>query len=435
LFDQAIINGKVYLDHEFKKTNLYINGESIAKISRSLYPALKTMDATGKQIIPGFIDPHTHMQLDLGTITSCDDFATGTKSGLYGGVTTIIDFLAPSSNAEELEQTFQARMLEAKNAKCDYQFHATIKNPNGSLEAYVQKVKALGMTSIKLFTTYSNSGRRTLDQDIIELLKLSQKYQILILAHIENDEMIDLNPKYTFRDLSKSRPTFSETKEALKLASFVREYGGTLYMVHLSSGITLERLKQEYSDILNKQFFVESCPQYFTLTNDLFHQKDGYLYTLAPPIRDIAEKDMMLTYFNDVYSIGTDHCPFLKKQKNHELLNEIPLGIGGIETSFHLMYHLFKDKVIDKMTLNPATIHQLLGKKGKIELGYDADLVMYQIVPGQIQTLHSKCDYSPYFGFSKDEKITNVFLRGHQVVELDQFHAISGRYLQGRLTI
>lgn len=432
MFDLAIMNGSVYLDHAFKKTNIYVTGEKIAKISRSIFPAKQIVDAENKHIIPGLIDPHTHMQLDLTTIHSCDDFSSGTKSALFGGVTTIIDFLAPSSNASELEQTYLSRLEEAKNAKCDYQFHATIKNPNGSLEAYVQKVKELGMSSIKLFTTYSNTNRRTYDPEIIELLKLSKKYQVLIMAHIENDDLIDLNSKYTFRDLPLSRPTFSETKEALKLASYVRETGGFLYMVHLSSGITLERLIQEYSDILNKNFFVESCPQYFTLTNDLYKQKDGYLYTLAPPLRHKDEKDLMISYFDQVFAIGTDHCPFMKSEKNHELLNEIPLGIGGIESSFHVMHHLFKDKVIDKMTVNPATVHQLIGQKGKISEGYDADLVLYHPSISQISTLHSKCDYSPYFGFSKDETITDVFLRGHHVIDKGQYHAVTGHYLKGR---
>jgi dihydropyrimidinase len=430
MFDKSIINGKVYINHAFIKTNLYLEGEKIAKISPLLFPSKQVIDALNQMVIPGIIDPHTHMALDLKTNHSVDDFSSGSISGLYGGVTTIIDFLEPTSSAKDLEESFYSRLKEAKNCHCDYKFHATIKNPTGSLEEYVLKVKELGLTSIKLFTTYSNSNRRTYDKDIIELLKLSQIHHILILAHIENDELIDLSPEFTYQDLLISRPSISETKEALKLASFVKQYGGYLYMVHLSSGETLRQLKEQYSDILNKQFFVESCPQYFNLSSDLLNQKNGYLYTMAPPIRSIEEKDLLISLFPNVYTIGTDHCPFMMNEKEHLLLKDIPLGIGGIESSFHMMYHLFREKAIDKMTLNPATIHHLLGKKGKIEEGYDADLVIYELDNGVIRHLHSKCDYSVYDGYPTDEIIKLVFLRGNIVINSQNISLVNGQFIK-----
>jgi dihydropyrimidinase len=430
MFDKSIINGKVYINHAFIKTNIYLQGEKIAKISDEIYASKQVIDANHKMIIPGLIDPHTHMALDLKTIHSVDDFASGSISGLYGGVTTIIDFLEPTSCASDLEKSFYSRLNEAKDCHCDYKFHATIKNPTGSLEEYVLKVKELGLTSIKLFTTYSNSNRRTYDADIIELLKLSQIHHILILAHIENDDLIDLNPDFTYQDLPISRPSISETKEALKLASFVKKYGGYLYMVHLSSGETLQKLKEQYSDILNKKFFVESCPQYFNLSNDLLKQENGYLYTMAPPIRRKEELVKLVSLFSDVYTIGTDHCSFMKKEKNHLLLKDIPLGIGGIESSFHLMYHLFNVQAIDKMTLNPASIHHLLGKKGKIEEGYDADLVIYELANSAIEKLHSKCDYSVYQGYPTDEIIKFVLLRGNIIIEDQNNMLIEGQFIK-----
>ncbi|MBU0996527.1 MAG: amidohydrolase family protein [Firmicutes bacterium] len=430
MFDKRILHAFVYIDSQFKKTNLYITDERIAKITTDELPADVTIDATLKYVIPGLIDPHTHFDLDLGFTTSADDFRSGSLSALYGGVTTIIDFLDPTSNAIDLEKAFTKRVEQAKYSKCDYLFHATIKNPDGDLEEYVQKMMELGIHSLKLFTTYSNSGRRTYDSDIIKLLKLSEKYGFLLLAHIENDEQIDLNPKYTYRELSVSRPTFSETNEALKLAEYVRTYGGHLYMVHLSSGITLRRLHSEYSDILNQRFFVESCPQYFTLNNDLFRQKDGYLYTLAPPIRSKEEQNLLVSLFDHVYTIGTDHCPFKMEEKNHLLLKDIPLGIGGVETSYALMYHLFKEKAIDKMTKNVSKLHHL-SRKGLICEGSDADLVIYRLQPGFIDYIHSKCDYTPYKGMKKDLFITDVFLRGKQVLQGGEYIISRGKLLKG----
>ncbi len=430
MFDKRILHANVYIDSGFKKTNLYITDERIAKITTDILPADNSIDGTLKYVIPGLIDPHTHFDLDLGFIKSADDFRSGSLSALYGGVTTIIDFLEPTGNASDLEKAYYKRVEQAKYCKCDYLFHATIKNPDGDLEEYVLKMLELGMQSLKLFTTYSNSSRRTYDEDIIKLLKLSEKYKFLLLAHIENDEQIDLNPKYTYKDLSVSRPTFSETNEALKIAEYVRTYGGYLYMVHLSSGITLRRLHAEFKDILNKRFFVESCPQYFTLTNELFRQKDGYLYTLAPPIRSKEEQDLLVSLFQNVYTIGTDHCPFMKEDKNHQLLKDIPLGIGGIETSFVLMYHLFKEQTIDKMTKNVSTLHHL-SRKGVIREGADADLVIYKLQPGFIDFIHSKCDYTPYKGMKKDLFITDVFLRGKQVLKGGEYVISRGKLLKG----
>lgn len=430
MFDKRIIHGNVYIDSQFRKTNVYITDEKIAKITSDLLPAETTIDATLKFVIPGLIDPHTHFALDLGLHQSSDDFRSGSLAALYGGVTTIIDFLEPTGNAIDLEKAFHTRVEQAKYCKCDYLFHATIKNPDGDIEEYVQKMLELGMHSLKCFTTYSNSGRRTFDSDIIKLLKLSEKYKFLLLVHVEDDDLIDLNPKFKYSDLTVSRPSFSETNEAVKLAEYVRKYGGYLYMVHLSSGITLSRLHSEFSDLLNKRFFIESCPQYFTLTNELFKQSDGFLYTLAPPLRSKEEKNLLISLIDHVHTIGTDHCPFKREEKTHALLKDIPLGIGGVETSFYLLFHLFKEKIIDKMTINIALLHHLF-KKGIIEEGADADLVVYRKQPGFIDYLHSRCDYTPYRGMKRDQFITDVLLRGKQVISAGEYVISRGKLLKG----
>jgi len=420
----------VFVDDAFVKTNLYILDGKIALISKAVLTSVLTINAINQYVIPGIIDPHVHFNLDLGKTHSKDDFYNGSICASFGGVTTFIDFLDPVDNPIDLEKAYLKRLEEAKLSVIDYKFHATIKNPTCDLEEFVQKMLSLGITSLKLFTTYSNSGRRTFDAQIIELIKLSEKYRFTLLAHIENDELIDLNSAFTFCDLSKSRPTISETKEALKLASFVRKYGGTLYMVHLSSGDTLERLTLDFPDILHQNFFVESCPHYFLFSDEVLQRKDGYLYTLAPPLRSFLEKEKLKSLYSHIDTIGTDHCSFFTSEKKQEFLNQLPLGIGGIEHSFEVMHSLFQTDSIIKLTKNVATIHNLK-TKGTIEVGKDADLCIFEKMDGFIHEDHSTSDYCVYIGIKKDLNIVSTISRGKFIVKDKVFVGGFGTFLKG----
>ena len=223
MFDLFLKNGLVYVNGKYQLTNIGISGEKIAYIGGDYLPAKEVVDLKHKRVLPGLIDPHVHFELYCGTITSRDDFYSGSKSAAFGGVTTIVDFLDPSRNAQELEETFKARLALAEKCNIDYHFHACIKEPNGDLEAYVLKMKELGINTVKLFTTYSETHRRTYDKDIIKLLKLSRKYHFIVCAHIENDEMIKHDKKLTYRDISEARSSEAETSEALKLCEFARK--------------------------------------------------------------------------------------------------------------------------------------------------------------------------------------------------------------------
>lgn len=415
--DLLIKNGLVYQNGKFERLNVAIFGEKISYIGKDDVDAKEVIDATQFKVLPGLIDPHVHFELNCGRLTSVDDFYYGSVCAAYGGVTTIVDFLDPTSNAEELEKSFYKRLELAKKSIVDYHFHACIKNPTGSLEEYVKKTVELGMRTIKLFTTYSDTNRRTYDKDIIELLKLSKKYNVMICTHIENDDLIDLREEYTYKDLSVSRPGFAETSEALKLVKYVRETGGNFYMVHCSSGETLKALKEQFSDILGKNFFVESCPQYFIFNNSVLNEENGQLFTFAPPLRSERERQLLVANYKDIIAIGTDHCAFMKKDKDYPSLCGYPLGVGGIEHSFTLMYRRFGDEIIDKMSINSAKL-QDFPTKGQIKVGLDADLGLFKEDDQKlVSENHGKCDYSIYDGLYTSGEFRHVLRRGKFILK------------------
>lgn len=415
--DLLVKNGLVFLKGKWVKTNLAVLGEKIVYIGDEIQESKEVIDAEGLKVLPGLIDPHVHFELNCGRVTSCDDFYSGSVAAAYGGVTTYVDFLDPTRNAEELEKSYYERIALAKKSVVDYHMHACIREPNGDLEEYVKTVVKLGMRTIKLFTTYSDTHRRTYDKDIIELLKLSKKYKVMICVHIENDDLIDLREKYTFKDLPVSRPSLSETSEALKLAKIVRKTGGFFYMVHCSSGETLKALKEQFSDILGKNFFVESCPQYFVFNNSVLEEENGKLFTFAPPLRSERERQLLTAYYKDVVSIGTDHCAFMKKEKDFPRLMGFPLGVGGIEHSFSTMYKRFGDEIIEKMSKNTGIL-QDFPTKGELEVGKDADISIFKEIPDYFEKEnHGTCDYSIYDGVLGAGEFVHVINRGKFVIK------------------
>lgn len=429
MLDTLLTNGFVYIDGKYHRVNVGVLGEKITYIGKEYPEAKQVVNVNHSRILPGLIDPHVHFALYCGTITSRDDFYYGSKAAAYGGVTTIVDFLDPTRNAKELEDSFFKRVEIAKKCNVDYHFHACIREPNGDLEHYVLKMKELGMNTIKLFTTYSETHRQTKDEDIKELLKLSRKYKFLVLAHIENDKLIKHDEGLTYRDLPTARSTASETSEAMKLCKMAVQTKGYLYMVHCSSGQTLEAITQTYKKYLGKNIFIESCPQYFVFNNELLQKDNGYLYTFAPPLRSERERRLLCKYFDSVATIGTDHCSFNKADKaSHTLLKGMPLGIGGIETSFLAMYEMFGDKVIDKMCKNLAKIERFKGKNG-IKVGNYADLFVMSSDPQMVGKPHGKADYSVYEGMNLSNTITDTMVRGKFVIRNKVFYPRKGKLI------
>ncbi len=419
MYDLRIINGDCFIDGQFKKKNIYVSGEKIASISDAVLPAVKTINVQNLKVLPGLIDPHVHLHLNIGQTYSADDFLSGSQLAVSGGVTTLIDFLDPIYKNNELNEVFARRLNEADNCVVDFAFHCTLGNYQDDINELVGEVKILGITSIKVFTTYSDSNRRCSEEYIKKLLNT----ELLVLAHSEDDEMI--LPCNDIRDYELSRSEASEWSAVNRLIELLKTSSGKLYIVHVSSGHTLENIER-----LPGKLFLESCPQYFHLNKSLFLNPEGRKYLLAPPIRSMESVGLMKENIMKLDTIGTDHCPFMLDEKyasNH--VDMIPKGIGSLGLAFPLMYELFGPEIITKFTENPAQIFGLQ-HKGKIEIGKDAD---FAILDDQRFTLpnsiYSKCDYSVYDQPIKS-KVVMTILRGDVVMEQDQLYTKKGLYLR-----
>jgi dihydropyrimidinase len=434
MFDLGIVNGRIYIEGHWYEGNLYIKNNRISTISHATLQAKEEYDAKGMDILPGFIDPHVHFQLTGGSNTSVDDFYNGSVAAAFGGITTYIDFLDPVKNNVGLKKAFNERRDLAKDSVIDYAFHATIADLEEAPASFINETKSLGIPTIKLFTTYSSSNRRTKDRTIDKLLRITKETGTLLLAHSENDGLVLENRKIHVVQHEHSRPALAEISEVIKLAEMTKYRDGRMYIVHTTCGTTIERLKENYKCILNKDFIIESCPHYFVFSSSKYLQRDGYLYTMTPPLRNEREVNKLNAQIDNIFTIGTDHCPFNSLEKNKEFVDEIPMGIGGVEYSFPLMYSRFGEKIIDKFTKNPAIVHGLYPKKGTLLPGADADIVIFD--PNEhhiIKDNHSKVDYNLYKDMEITGMVCSTISKGKFVVKDGVFVGGEGEYLTREL--
>ena len=257
MHDLAIIGGNVYLNGKFRRADLYIDNGQFAKIEidpKHPSEANEIVNAEGYLVCPGIIDPHVHMALDLGWAQSCDDFLSGSSAAATGGVTTIIDFLDPLAHEDALLNALESRKDKAKESRIDYSFHATLAEFHGNIPELVKTTKSLGMNSVKVFTTYAESGRMIQKHHIKALLS----EDIVTMVHAEDNDLVDPNWK-EIATYEQSRPLESELS-ALKELIKSRDNtpgDGTVYIVQVSSVSGVELLKNQSNVI------IESCPQYF----------------------------------------------------------------------------------------------------------------------------------------------------------------------------
>jgi dihydropyrimidinase len=444
-----IKNGTVVTAVDQYKGDVLIEAERIAAIGTALdIRADKNIDATGKYVLPGGVDVHTHLDMPFGGTTSADDFESGTIAAAFGGTTCVVDF-AIQYKGQTLHHAWETWMRKAESkAVIDYGFHMIMTDLNDQTEQEMDALVCQGVTSFKLFMAYR--GVFMLDDgSIFKALLRTGKNGGMICMHAENGDVIDVlvqralragqtAPKYH----ALTRPARAEAEATHRAIALAEIADVPVYIVHLSAAEALEMVAEARDRGLPA--YAETCPQYLFLSYDNYEEPDfgGAKYVMSPPLREKAKQAQLWRglAFNDLQCISTDHCPFcMKEQKElgRSDFSKIPNGAPGIETRMSLVYdggvregRISLNRFVELTSTSPAKIFGLFPRKGTIAPGSDADIVIFdpnRTVTLAAETLHMKVDYNPYEGRRVTGAADTVLSRGRVVIENGQFVGRAGR--------
>ena len=435
-----------------KRADLLIENEKIVESGRNLKAdADKVVDVTGCFLFPGFIDAHTHFDLDVCNTTTADDFYTGSRAALRGGTTTVIDFACPNKG-ESLHYGLDLWHKKADGRTfCDYGFHMTIDDWNESIRAELPDMFAKGISSFKMYMTYP--AMMVGDRDMYWALKELKSLGGLCGVHCENAGVIDgmIAERKNSGQFSPAchpltRPPYLEAEAVSRLLRIAQAAEAPVVIVHLTNQEALKEV--QHARDRGQKVYVETCPQYLLLDDSVYFNEDysqAARYVCAPPIRDKSQQALLWKALRrgDIQTISTDHCSFTLEQKDagREDFTKIPGGLPGVETRGELIYsygvaakRISAQRMCLALSENPARMYGLFPRKGHLRPGADADIVVYD--PGASHVIRAddcvaNVDYNPYAGFVTAGGIRQVWLRGNLAVEngkvLDE--TPQGRYM------
>lgn len=409
------------------------------------------IDATGKFVIPGGIDGHTHMEMPFGGTQSADTFETGTRAAAFGGTTTIIDF-AIQSRGKSLGEGLELWHRKADgNCAIDYGFHMAVSDVNKQTLAEMDNLIDEGVTSFKLFMAYpgvfySNDG------EILQAMQQASKNGSTIMMHAENGIAIDVlvaqalergerDPRFH----GSTRPSILEGEATHRAIQLALVAGAPLYIVHLSAPEALREVAVARD--AGQSVFAETCPQYIFLSEDDMAREgfEGSKYVCSPPLRARSVQPQLWQGLrtDDLSIVSTDHCPFCfkdQKELGRGDFSKIPNGLPGVEDRVNLIYQgvvggeISLGRWVEVVSTTPARMFGLFPRKGVIAPGADADIVLFD--PEGSHTIsatthHMNADYSAYEGMEVKGKVTTVFSRGAVVIEDDRYVGApgSGKFL------
>jgi dihydropyrimidinase len=410
------------------------------------------IDATGKYVVPGGVDAHTHMELPFGGTAASDTFETGTRAAAWGGTTTIIDF-AVQTYGQKVQDGLDAWHAKAAgNCAIDYGFHQIIGDVNEESLKAMRGLTDQGISSFKLFMAYPGVFYSD-DAQILKAMQVSADTGLMTMMHAENGPAIDVLAQQLV-DQGKTDPYFhgiarawqmeeEATHRAIMLANLT---GAPLYVVHVSAKQAVEQLAWARDN--GQNVFGETCPQYLYLSLEEQLGAPGFegaKWVCSTPLRSKEEGHQHHMWqslrTNDIQMVSTDHCPFcMKGQKDLGVgdFRKIPNGIGSVEHRMDLLYQgvvdgqITLERWVEITSTTPARMFGLYGKKGVIAPGADADVVIYDpsghtsIGYGEGKTHHMNMDYSAWEGFEIDGHVDTVLSRGKVVVDDNQYLGARG---------
>jgi dihydropyrimidinase len=422
------------------RADVYVDGERIVGVGLDLpFEGAAEIDASGCYVLPGGVDPHTHMEMPFGSTTTCDNYDSGSLAAVCGGTTSIIDFViqAPGENPRRSLERWRGR-LDRSSPLVDVGFHMAVTDLSDP--AWLAEVGALpaeGITSFKLFMAYPGTFMVE-DDTLLQVMEAAAETGSLALVHAENGRVIDVlvrralaagNTGTPFH--ATTRPPVVEAEATARAIQVARLAGAALYVVHVSCGAALAEVERALDD--DAPVRAETCTQYFvTETADLDRPDfEGGKYVFTPPPRARHEREHLWRAVRDggLDVVSSDHAPFRwrgQKDIGRDDFSQIPNGAPGIEERMMVVHQLgvvegriTLPRMVDLLCTNPARLFGLYPRKGVIQAGSDADIVVFD--PEATRTLrsehlHSKVDYSIYEGIEVKGVPRDVLLRGTPVL-------------------
>lgn len=431
-------NGTLVSGEGTEQKDILIEGEKIVKIAPHIEDGdAEEINVEGKLLFPGFIDGHTHFDLEVAGTVTADDFETGTKAAISGGTTLVIDFASQDKGGHTLKEGLEKWHKKADGkCSCDYSFHMSIVEWNEETEKEIQDMIEEGITSFKLYMTYP--AMMVEDRDLYKILKKLNECGCFAGVHCENAGVIDALIEEAKKEGRLGpenhplvRPDTMEAEAVHRLLVIAKEAGAPVMVVHLTN-------KKAYEEIVKARengqtVFAETCPQYLLLDDSAYSKPDfgGAVYVCAPPLRKKEDQDCLWKALanGQIQTVATDQCSFTLEQKamGKEDFTKIPGGLPGVQTRGTLLYtygvgegKITVEQMCRLLSENPAKLYGVYPKKGALLEGSDGDIVVFD--PEKESVISAKThayntDNNPFEGFALHGDIDKVFLRGNLVVE------------------
>jgi dihydropyrimidinase len=454
-----IKSGTIITASETFVADILVDGEKIAAIGQGLdISDAEIVDASGKIVLPGGVDPHTHFDLPMFGTVSSDDHYTGHKAAAFGGTTTVIDFV--SQDFPSLQESVDAWHIKAdEKAAVDFSFHMNISTYPQSIVNELTHLLNMGITSLKVFMAYNNRLRLD-DGGIFRLMRQSRELGMLVMLHAENGDVIDtlvaeaIEAGHTTPEWhALTRPAWGSVEAVLRGAALAAQSGGVLYVVHMNAAGEVDMV--EYAREKGLPVMGETCPQYLFFTIDHLRRPDGAKWVCSPPVRGIEDNNRLWRGLAEgtIQTIGTDHCPFYfdgtqpihyegkmiaipGKELGKDNFTKIPNGLPGVGDRLPILWtygvragRITANQFVALTSTNPAKIFGLYPRKGALLPGSDADILVWD--PDKRLTYgtawsQQRTDYNLYEGWELVGFPEKVFLRGHLLVDQGQWHGRAG---------
>ncbi|MBI5354576.1 MAG: dihydropyrimidinase [Chloroflexi bacterium] len=453
-----IKNGTLITAFETFQADILIEDEKIARIGLNLEAdSAQVVDAKGKLIMPGGVDPHTHFDLPMFGTVSSDDHYTGHKAAAFGGTTTVMDFVVQES--QSFKYSVDLWMQKAAKAAIDYSFHMNLTHFDEKVAKEIPSLRKMGITTLKVFTAY-NGKLRLDDGGIFKAMRIAKENGMLVMVHCENGDVIDtlvadaLSAGHTTPEWhALTRPAWGAVESGLRVAGMSAEADTPVYIVHMNAGGEVDMLK--YARERGVKVMGETCPQYLFFTIDHLRRADGSKWICSPPMRTEKDNTRLWEGLHDgiMQTVGTDHCAFYYdgtkpimyegkeiaipgKELGKDDFTKIPNGLPGVQDRMPIMWtygvragHITPNQFVAYNCTNPAKIFGLYPRKGALTPGADADVVIWdpekKVKYGVAQS-HQRTDYNLYEGWELTGYPEKVFLRGKVIVDGEKWLGKSG---------